>query len=155
MRRHFCKHMKIKPLIRVFVQVRHPSANCRGVAINLNDVLKLTFRTQGVTIVMIIIVNLPLFRCFIVPRDAVVVSSINCMTSLFGGFPIFSVIGFMAHTLKKDVSEVVSSGKTNSQVDTTLSEHRNSPNLYVIKCPLRLLRSFLCSVVFLVLCFST
>lgn len=43
-------------------------------------------------------------------RDAVVVSSINCMTSLFGGFPIFSVIGFMAHTLKKDVSEVVSSG---------------------------------------------
>ena len=58
-----------------------------------------------------IIVNLPLFRCFIILRDAVVVSSINCMTSLFGGFPIFSVIGFMAHTLKKDVSEVVSSGK--------------------------------------------
>lgn len=33
------------------------------------------------------------------------------MTSLFGGFAIFSVIGFMAHTLQKDVSEVVSSGE--------------------------------------------
>jgi len=43
-------------------------------------------------------------------RDAVVVSSINCMTSLFGGFVIFSVIGFMAHTLHKDVKDVVSSG---------------------------------------------
>ena len=38
----------------------------------------------------------------------------------------------MAHTLKKDVSEVVSSGKKHSQ-DMTVSEHRNSPNLYVIK----------------------
>lgn len=44
-------------------------------------------------------------------RDAVAVSCINCMTSLFGGFAIFSVIGFMAHTLQKDVSEVVSSGE--------------------------------------------
>ena len=80
---------------------------------------------------VIIIVNLPLFRCFIVPRDAVVVSSINCMTSLFGGFPIFSVIGFMAHTLKKDVSEVVSSGKKNSQADMTLSELRDYYSKFV------------------------
>ncbi|KAK2554953.1 Sodium- and chloride-dependent GABA transporter 1 [Acropora cervicornis] len=43
-------------------------------------------------------------------RDAIAVSLINCSTSFFGGFAIFSVIGFMAHTLKKDVSEVVSSG---------------------------------------------
>ena len=43
--------------------------------------------------------------------DAVVVSSINCMTSLFGGFAMFSVIGFMAHTLHKDVKDVVSSGE--------------------------------------------
>ena len=44
-------------------------------------------------------------------RDAVVVATINCMTSLFGGFAIFSVIGFMSHTLNKEVSDVVSSGK--------------------------------------------
>ena len=44
-------------------------------------------------------------------------ATINCLTSLFGGFAIFSVIGFMAHTLKKEVSEVVSSGK---QCDVTI-----------------------------------
>ncbi|XP_078352752.1 sodium- and chloride-dependent GABA transporter 1-like [Oculina patagonica] len=43
-------------------------------------------------------------------RDAVVVGTINCLTSFFGGFVIFSVIGFMAHSLNKEVSEVVSSG---------------------------------------------
>ena len=48
---------------------------------------------------------------FIVLRDAITVSSINCLTSLFGGFPIFSVLGVMAHKLNKDVSEVVASGK--------------------------------------------
>ena len=93
-----------------------------------------------------IIVNLALFRCFIVPRDAVVVSSINCMTSLFGGFPIFSVIGFMAHTLKKDVSEVVSSGKKKKQSrHDCLGTPEFTPNLYVIKCFFRLFCSFLCS----------
>lgn len=49
--------------------------------------------------------------CIFFLRDAVVVATINCMTSLFGGFAIFSVIGFMAHTLNKEVSDVVSSGK--------------------------------------------
>ncbi|KAL9951135.1 hypothetical protein ACROYT_G043748 [Oculina patagonica] len=43
-------------------------------------------------------------------RDAVVVATINCLTSFFGGFVIFSVIGFMAHSLNKEVSEVISSG---------------------------------------------
>ena len=50
------------------------------------------------------------FICYFSCRDAIAVSLINCSTSFFGGFAIFSVIGFMAHTLKKDVSEVVSSG---------------------------------------------
>ncbi|XP_058962097.2 sodium- and chloride-dependent GABA transporter 1-like [Pocillopora verrucosa] len=43
-------------------------------------------------------------------RDAVVVSCINCATSVGGGFVIFSVIGFMAHTLNREVAQVVSSG---------------------------------------------
>ncbi|KAL9950962.1 hypothetical protein ACROYT_G043544 [Oculina patagonica] len=43
-------------------------------------------------------------------RDAVVVATINCLTSFFGGFVIFSVIGFMAHSLNMEVSDVVSSG---------------------------------------------
>ena len=52
-----------------------------------------------------------MIRFVFVCRDAVVVPAINCMTSFFGGFAIFSVVGFMAHTLNKDVSKVVSSGK--------------------------------------------
>ena len=49
-----------------------------------------------------------------VSRDAVVVSCINCATSVGGGFVIFSVIGFMAHTLNREVAQVVSSGKITS-----------------------------------------
>ena len=105
---------------------------------------------------MIIIVNLPLFRCFIVPRDAVVVSSINCMTSLFGGFPIFSVIGFMAHTLKKDVSEVVSSGKKQSSRHDSLETPEFSKFVrdQMFFSFFVLISVFECSVVFLVPCFS-
>ncbi|XP_022800139.1 sodium- and chloride-dependent GABA transporter 1-like [Stylophora pistillata] len=43
-------------------------------------------------------------------RDAVWVSCINCATSVGGGFVIFSAIGFMAHTLNREVAQVVSSG---------------------------------------------
>ena len=50
-----------------------------------------------------------------VSRDAVVVSCINCATSVGGGFVIFSVIGFMAHTLNREVAQVVSSGKITSK----------------------------------------
>ncbi|XP_031564337.1 sodium- and chloride-dependent GABA transporter 1-like [Actinia tenebrosa] len=43
-------------------------------------------------------------------KDAVFVSIINCFTSFFGGFATFTVIGFVAHTLEKDVKHVISSG---------------------------------------------
>lgn len=44
------------------------------------------------------------------PSDAMVVSVINCSTSVFAGLVIFSVLGFMADVLGKDVQDVATSG---------------------------------------------
>ena len=47
---------------------------------------------------------------FLYFRDAVIVTIINCSTSIFAGFVIFSVLGHMSVVLNKDVSEVAQSG---------------------------------------------
>ncbi|XP_063221399.1 sodium-dependent serotonin transporter isoform X3 [Bacillus rossius redtenbacheri] len=39
-------------------------------------------------------------------RDAILTSSINCLTSFLAGFVIFSVLGYMAHVQNKSVEEV-------------------------------------------------
>ena len=43
-------------------------------------------------------------------RDAVFVASANCLTSFFAGFVVFSFIGFMAHSVNKDIEDVIVSG---------------------------------------------
>ena len=43
-------------------------------------------------------------------RDAIFTSTINCLTSFLAGFVIFSVLGYMAFVLKKDVSNVAADG---------------------------------------------
>ncbi|KAJ6645983.1 Sodium-dependent serotonin transporter, partial [Pseudolycoriella hygida] len=43
-------------------------------------------------------------------RDALLTSSINCLTSFLAGFVIFSVLGYMAHIQGKSINEVGSEG---------------------------------------------
>ncbi|CAM1329462.1 SLC6A7 (predicted) [Pycnogonum litorale] len=44
-------------------------------------------------------------------RDAVLIAIGNCATSVFAGFVIFSILGFMAHTQGVDVPDVVKSSQ--------------------------------------------
>ncbi|XP_039272885.2 sodium- and chloride-dependent neutral and basic amino acid transporter B(0+)-like [Styela clava] len=46
-------------------------------------------------------------NCFF---DSVLVCSVNCCTSLFAGFAIFTIVGHMAHVLGRRVDEVVKDG---------------------------------------------
>lgn len=48
-------------------------------------------------------------------RDAILTSSINCLTSFLAGFVIFSVLGYMAHIQNMNVSEVGLEGSVNSK----------------------------------------
>ena len=53
-------------------------------------------------------------------RDSFIIATINSSTSFYGGFAVFSVLGFMAKEQNVSIEEVVKSGKCcnhNSHID--------------------------------------
>ena len=53
--------------------------------------------------------------CFDEYRDSVLVATLNCATSLFAGFVIFSIMGFMANELGTTVDQVVDQGESKTR----------------------------------------
>ncbi|XP_066287471.1 sodium- and chloride-dependent glycine transporter 1-like isoform X1 [Branchiostoma lanceolatum] len=43
-------------------------------------------------------------------RDSIIVSTVNCATSIYAGFVIFSILGFMANEMGVDVKDVADKG---------------------------------------------
>lgn len=48
---------------------------------------------------------------YYIHRFAITVPLINCATSIYAGFVVFAVLGYMAHEAGVDVKDVVNSGK--------------------------------------------
>ena len=58
-----------------------------------------------------------------------VVSLINCMTSFFAGFSVFTMMGFMAHLLKTEVGNAVKGGKVTGVGLISHTPLKIAPNL--------------------------
>lgn len=48
---------------------------------------------------------------FVCSRDALLTSTVNCVTSFFSGFAIFSVLGYMAYKHGVSIEDVATEGK--------------------------------------------
>lgn len=59
---------------------------------------------------------------FLHPRDALVTSSVNCLTSFLSGFVIFTVLGYMAEMRQQDVDAVAKDAGRTTHKNNTKSE---------------------------------
>lgn len=54
--------------------------------------------------------NKSLFKNLLFSSDSIIVPIVNCGTSIFAGFTVFSVIGFMSHRTGLAIEDVASAG---------------------------------------------
>jgi hypothetical protein len=55
-------------------------------------------------------------------RDAIIVSVLDCVTSVFAGLVIFSIIGYMAEVLEQDIKDVATEGNCSSFIDKRINK---------------------------------
>ena len=69
----------------------------------------ITFETYKVIISKVLKLKNSVLKCTYF-RDALLIPLLTCLTSFYGGFVIFSVLGFMAKRANVSVKDVVASG---------------------------------------------
>ena len=70
----------------------------------------------------IYIIHLKMMLCLLCYRDCIIFACVNSGTSLYGGFVIFSILGFMAQKQGVPVDVVAKSGKLSSNKYTLIGK---------------------------------
>ena len=57
-------------------------------------------------------------------RDAILIAFINCGTSVFAGFVVFAILGFMAQAAGENVKDVVTDSEGKSELSSSDTKQR-------------------------------
>ena len=65
--------------------------------------------THGIKVLLLVVIT-SIHIMFFCSRDSLIVGIGNICTSIFAGFVIFSIIGYLAHDLQMPIDKVVDQG---------------------------------------------